>query len=160
MIRVRADVPAGSPERGRIMPTAPSTIEPLTPLSPLPLPPCRRAFTRAVRTGGSRQDSRGHRSVKRGGSWSLGCLPSAGTLHRIRWPLQPRPQDRPRTLAGIWTTREWCSHTTLGLRRSTTVFTVLSDVRSTLRSIRSPTCDRRRSFRARSPFTRRHSFSE
>jgi len=93
--RVRVGVPAGSPERGRIMPTAPSTIEPLTPLSPLPLPPCRRAFARAVRAGGSRRDPRDHRSVKKDGSLGRGCLPSAGTLRRIRWLLRPRPQDRP-----------------------------------------------------------------
>jgi len=42
-----------------------------------------------------------------------GRLPSVGTLHRIRWPLQPRPRDR-RTAFGDVTTAGWRSLVTLG----------------------------------------------
>jgi hypothetical protein len=35
-----------------------------------------------------------HRPVTAGASNNPGCLPSVGTLRRIRWPLQPRSRDR------------------------------------------------------------------
>jgi len=53
-------------------------------------------------------------------SWKLtprddpGCLPSAGTLRRIRWPLQPRSRDL-RTAFGDVETAGWRSLDTLGL---------------------------------------------
>src|SRR5690606_6651473 len=58
--------------------------------------------------------------VKGGGSCDPRCLPSAGTLRRIRWPLQPRSQDRVTALADA-VTLGWRSHAPLGLRRSSTV---------------------------------------
>jgi len=43
-----------------------------------------------------------------------GCLPPAGTLHRIRWPLQPRSRDR-LTAFGDGATAGWRSLATLSL---------------------------------------------
>jgi hypothetical protein len=42
---------------------------------------------------GSRQGQAPHRTVTNGASPDPRCLPSVGTLHRIRWPLQPRSRD-------------------------------------------------------------------
>jgi len=47
--------------------------------------------------------------------FGLGCLLSLGTLHRIRWPLQPRSRD-PLTAFGDGRTAKWHSRATLGLR--------------------------------------------
>jgi len=53
--------------------------------------------------------------VKADASVGLGCLRSLGTLHRIRWPLQPRSRDQ-LTAFGDGLTAEWHSRATLGLR--------------------------------------------
>jgi len=45
------------------------------------------------------------------------CLPSSGSLRRIRWPLQPRSRDH-RTAFGDVATAGWRSHVTLGLNPS------------------------------------------
>jgi len=89
-------------ERGRCLPTVHDAIEPLTPLSPLPLAlglthlrACSlrkyrsRSFGVARGSLGreSRQDHFPRRLVKGDASHDPGCLPSVRTLRRIRWPL-------------------------------------------------------------------------
>jgi len=71
------------------------TTEPLT--SPVASPsssPVPLAFARKLGEWKSRQDHRDRRPVTGASSCDPGCLPSVGTLRRIRWPLQPRSRDR------------------------------------------------------------------
>jgi hypothetical protein len=83
-----------------------------------------------------------------------GCLPSAGTLRRIRWPLQPRSRDR------IVPYGERCNRwMTLsrhpGPRAGARPFgPVEPDNPTSLYSTRAPTLSRRRSPRPRPLFTR------
>jgi hypothetical protein len=107
-------------ERGLLVPTAPDAIEPLTPLSPLPLSRNSLVRLRApVSVRGSRRDHRPQRLVKGAGSCNPRCLPSSGTLRRIRWPLWPRSRDR--LMLSRVATAGRRSHVILGLGRSCTV---------------------------------------
>ena len=70
---------------------------------------------------------------------SPGCLPSAGTLPRIRWPSQPRSHEHAAAFAHV-APAEWRSHAILGLRRSSPYSTGEPDSRVAL----SPEVSRRR----------------
>lgn len=104
------DLAASGHERGPVRPAALDETRPLTPLSriPLSLPlthlrACRvrerllmvSERVRGLEERGTRQGHRRRRLVKTDDCEDdPRCLPSTGTLPRIRWPLQPRSRDR------------------------------------------------------------------
>jgi len=102
---------ASGHERGPVRPAALDGMRPLTPLSRIPLP--LRAHVTFVRGLESSRVPLWFRATREGrkseepakttlatGPWRPMTaddprrLPSAGTLRRIRWPLQPRSRDR------------------------------------------------------------------
>jgi hypothetical protein len=138
-----SDTPVASP-------SSPLTVAHLRGLSRSP------SFRSRARVGLVRESPRPRprRLVKDAASNGPGYLPSVGTLRRIRWPLQPRFRDR-RTL--FWRIRRppddaltppWVSADPRPFLSGE------SDPQSSLHSTHSPTLSRRRSLRARSPFTR------
>ena len=104
----------------------------------------------------TRRDRREHRLVKADTSYDPGCLLSTGTLHRIRWPLQPRSRDRHTTFRAMGRPLDdtlvppW-----VFVRTYPVHFGKLAGT-STLTSLAVPNdgFTHRRSLRARSPFTR------
>jgi len=83
-----------------------------------------------------------------------GCLPSAGTLRRIRWPLQPRSRDR--TVPYGERCNRWMTLSRHpGSRAGARPFgPVEPDNPTSLRPTRAPTLSRRQSPRPRPLFTR------
>jgi hypothetical protein len=102
-------VSASMHQRGRFLPTEPCATEPLTPLSRsfCRLPPLSssrelrlgRVSLHSTRIGAGRKTEEPPRPPsfapreKERSRNDPGCLPSSGTLRRIRWPLQPRSRD-------------------------------------------------------------------
>jgi hypothetical protein len=94
------------PEHGPIRPVVFDATSPLTPLSRIPLclrvhaPSCVRATPAAAERstwiGRPRESPRPPLPPVRENQTARDdprCLPSTGTLRRIRWPLQPRSRD-------------------------------------------------------------------
>jgi len=84
----------------------------------------------------------------------LGCLPSAGTLRRIRWPLQPRSRDRVVPCGQATQPLDGALTPPWAACRCSSVFSGEPDNPTSLRPTRAPTLSRRRSLRARPLFTR------
>jgi hypothetical protein len=94
------------PEHGPVRPVVFDATSPLTPLSRFPLrlhahaPSCVRATSAAAErstwVGKRRETPRPPLPTVRENQTARDdprCLPSTGTLRRIRWPLQPRSRD-------------------------------------------------------------------
>jgi hypothetical protein len=102
--------------------------------------------------GGSRRGCRLHRLVKDDGSYNPGCLPSTGTLRRIRWPLQPRSRDRTPAFATIRTLDDTLAPPWV-FAGSAPFFYGTARLATALHAMRSPAFHRRRPLRARPLFT-------
>jgi len=139
---------------GVVLPTVRDAIEPLTPLSPPPLPLCLGpAFADLLRRG--REPPRSHFTSpreKRCFVMTRGVFHREGPFVRSGGLYSPGRATAASLLAST-TTAGWHSHATLGLRRSCTVWRRKPTRDSSIRAERSPTYDRRRSLRARPPFT-------